>query len=100
MLGQVVTKGRVLVVINNGGGSIFSRVPRLEALGSRGQELMKNPHSVSLEGWAAMWNLDYLKIQSVEDFDGLEPGDRMLVVEMVPAVSETAEFWGKWDAMT
>lgn len=99
MLGQVVTKGRVLVVINNGGGAIFGRVPRLEAMGPRGRELMKNPHTVSLEGWAAMWGMAYVKIATVDDFDALEAGDRMLLVEVVPSVMETEAFWQKWDAL-
>ena len=99
MLGQVVNKGRVLVVINNGGGAIFSRVPRLQSMGSRSKELMKNPHEVSLEGWAAMWGMDYVKIKTVDDFDALEAGDRMLVVEIFPSVKETEGFWEKWDAL-
>jgi len=99
MLGQVVTKGRVLVVINNGGGGIFSRVPRLQAMGTRGKEMMMNPHSISLEGWAAMWGMRYVKIATVEDFDALEAGDEMLLVEVVPSVSETEVFWSKWDEM-
>ncbi|MGB1129073.1 MAG: thiamine pyrophosphate-binding protein [Haloferula sp.] len=99
MLGQVVKKGRVLVVINNGGGAIFGRVPRLQAMGSRGKELMKNPHSVSLEGWASMWGMKYVRIGTVDDFDALEPGDEMLLVEVVPSASETDELWQKWDAL-
>lgn len=99
MLGQVVSKGRVLVVINNGGGAIFGRVPRLAAMGPRSKELMKNPHSVSLEGWAAMWGMRYVRIDTVEGFDALETGDGMLLVELVPSVKETEIFWKKWDEM-
>lgn len=100
MLGQVVTKGRVLVVINNGGGAIFGRVPRLQAMGPRGKELMMNPHAVSLEGWAAMWGMRHVRIATVEDFDTLETDDRMLLVEVVPSASETEHFWRKWDEMS
>lgn len=99
MLGQVVQRGRVLVVINNGGGAIFDRVPRFKAMGPRGRELMRNPQSVSLEAWATMWGMEYLRISSVEDFDGLEAGEKTLLVELVPSGSETAEFWRKWDAL-
>jgi 2-succinyl-5-enolpyruvyl-6-hydroxy-3-cyclohexene-1-carboxylate synthase len=100
MLGQVVTKGRVLVVINNGGGAIFSRVPRLQAMGPRGRELMQNPHRVSLEGWAAMWGMGYVKIASMDDFDALEAGDQTLLVEVIPSEKETAVFWEKWDSLS
>lgn len=99
MLGQVVKKGRVLVVINNGGGAIFGRVARLQAMGLRGKDLMRNPHSVSLEGWASMWGMKYVRIDTVDDFDALKPGDEMLLVEVVPSASETAELWQKWDAL-
>ncbi len=72
---------------------------RLQAMGVRGKELMKNPHSVSLEGWAAMWGMAYVKIETLDDFDALEAGDRMLIVEVVPSVKETEGFWAKWDAL-
>lgn len=97
MLGQVVRKGRVLVVVNNGGGRIFSRLPRLAAMNERSRELMLNPHAVSLEGWAAMWGMKYLRIASQDDFDGLEAGDETLVVELVPSAKETEAFWNRWD---
>jgi 2-succinyl-5-enolpyruvyl-6-hydroxy-3-cyclohexene-1-carboxylate synthase len=92
MLGQVETEGRVLVVVNNGGGRIFSRLPRLEVMSGRARELMLNPHAVSLEGWAAMWGMRYLRIARQEDFDDLEPGGGMLLVEVVPSDKETAAF--------
>ncbi len=93
MLGQVEREGRVLVVINNGGGKIFSRVPRLAAMSERGRQLMLNAHEVSLEGWASMWGMRYLRIERQEDFDGLEPGGGPLVVELRPSAKDTAAFW-------
>lgn len=99
MLGQVLNKGRVLVVINNGGGQIFGRVPRLQSMGQRGSDLMRNPHTVSLEGWATMWGMDYVKIKTVDDFDSLAAGDKMLLVEVVPSASETEAFWKNWDLL-
>ncbi len=97
MLGQVVRTGRVLVVVNNGGGRIFSQVPRLAAMNERARELMLNPHEISLSGWAGMWGMRYLKIASQDDFDGLEPGDEPLVVELVPSAKETEAFWKAWN---
>ncbi|GAA5484250.1 thiamine pyrophosphate-binding protein [Haloferula sargassicola] len=96
MLGQVVKKGRVLVVVNNGGGRIFSRVPRLAAMNERARELMLNPHEISLEGWARMWGMRYLRIASQDDFDGLDPGGDTLLVELVPSAEETEAFWRQW----
>ena len=98
LLGQVERKGRVLVVVNNGGGRIFSRVARLAAMNERARQLMLNPHEVSLEGWASMWGMRHLRVESQDDFDGLEPGDQPLLVELRPSAEETAAFWKRWDA--
>ncbi|MBB5352552.1 2-succinyl-5-enolpyruvyl-6-hydroxy-3-cyclohexene-1-carboxylate synthase [Haloferula luteola] len=97
MLGQVERKGRVLVVVNNGGGQIFSRVPRMAAMSDRGKELMVNPHELSLRGWAEMWGMGYCRIASQDDFDGLEAGEVPLLVELVPSAKETAAFWERLD---
>lgn len=97
-LGQVEAKGRVLVVMNNGGGQIFSRLPRLDAMSERAKELMLNPHEVHLDGWAAMWGMRYLKIASNEDFDALDAGGSPLLIEVLPNAAETAAFWRAWDA--
>lgn len=95
-LGQIERKGRVFVVMNNGGGQIFSRVPRLDAMSDRGKELMTNPHEVRLDGWASMWSIKYLRIESDSDFDNLEPGEEPLLVEVIPNAGETEEFWKAW----
>jgi len=47
-----------------------------------------------LRGWAQMWNLDYLRIESREGFDALEVGERTLLVELIPDSGETAQFYG------
>lgn len=97
-LGQIERKGRVLVVVNNGGGRIFSRLPRLEAMSERAKELMLNPHEVRLDGWAAMWGMNYLRIENDTGFDALEPGETPLLVEILPDAAESAAFWQAWDA--
>ena len=48
--------GFTVVIINNGGGRIFSRVPSLRSVDRR---LMENEHALSFEHWAAMWGLAY-----------------------------------------
>lgn len=98
-LGQIERAGRVLVVINNGGGQIFSRLPRLQQMSERAKELMLNPHEVRLEGWAAMWGMRYLRIESEDGFDAIEPGPVPLLVELIPSAEETTAFWGAWDAL-
>lgn len=93
MLGQIVQQGRVLVVINNGGGRIFDRLPRLAALSEEQRAAIVQPQEMKLESWAEMWGMDYLRIASREDFDDLEGGERTLLVELVPDARETEKFW-------
>ncbi len=98
-LDRIERKGRVLAVINNGGGQIFSRLPRLDAMSCRAREFMLNPHEIRLDAWAAMWGMKYLRIASEDDFDSLEPGDETLLVEVIPNAEETAAFWKAWEAL-
>jgi 2-succinyl-5-enolpyruvyl-6-hydroxy-3-cyclohexene-1-carboxylate synthase len=92
MLGQIEQSGRVLVVVNNGGGRIFSQLPRLDAMSDRARELMLNPHNISLEGWATLWGMRYLRITRQEDFDALETEGPTLLLELVPSEKETTAF--------
>lgn len=98
-LGQIERKGRVLAVINNGGGRIFSRVPRLDAMSDRAKELMLNPHEVRLDSWAEMWGMRYLRIEDENGFDRLDPAGETLLVEVIPDSAETEEFWKAWGAI-
>ncbi len=98
MLSQV-SRRRSLVVINNGGGEIFARLPRLATMNPRARELMVNPHQRTLEGWASMWGMDYLAIRSTDDFDALESGEGPRVVEVFPDAKETAAFLERWDEL-
>lgn len=93
MFPQVECQGRVLVVINNGGGQIFERLPRLSQLAENQKDAIVQSQNVDLRGWAQMWNLDYLRIESREGFDALEVGERTLLVELIPDSGETAQFY-------
>jgi 2-succinyl-5-enolpyruvyl-6-hydroxy-3-cyclohexene-1-carboxylate synthase len=96
-LEQIERKGRVLVVINNKGGQIFSRLPRLEAMSERAKDLMLNPHEACLSSWADMWGMRSMKISREDHFDALEPAEVPLLVEVLPDPAETREFWRAWD---
>ena len=45
-----------VIVINNTGGRIFSRVASLRSIDRR---LMENEHNISFDRWSAMWSLAY-----------------------------------------
>ena len=84
----------MLVVINNGGGQIFSRLPTVQQLGDAAADLITNHHAHSFEHWAAMWGMDYVKVDGMEGFD-FEPGEKTTVVEVVPDKRQTELFWEK-----
>lgn len=53
-----------IVVVNNGGGRIFSRVSSLRAVDPALRErLIENVHDVRFDHWAAMWNIDVTELR-------------------------------------
>jgi 2-succinyl-5-enolpyruvyl-6-hydroxy-3-cyclohexene-1-carboxylate synthase len=84
MLGQVETKGRVMVVINNGGGRIFDRVPRLAAMSGNAKSWMAAESPVDFGAVAKAWGMDYLRVTRADEFDGVEENNKAVLVEVVP----------------
>jgi 2-succinyl-5-enolpyruvyl-6-hydroxy-3-cyclohexene-1-carboxylate synthase len=69
-----------LVIINNGGGRIFSRVPSLAPLARDVRErIIENAHNLRFDAWAAMFGI----------------GDR--VIELRPDAEATSRFWSRYD---
>jgi len=66
----------------------------LSQLAENQKDAIVQSQNVDLKGWAQMWNLDYLRIESREGFDALEVGERTLLVELIPDSGETAQFYG------
>jgi 2-succinyl-5-enolpyruvyl-6-hydroxy-3-cyclohexene-1-carboxylate synthase len=53
-----------IIVMNNGGGRIFSRVGSLRAMERETRErIIENTHDVRFEQWAAMWNIDVTELR-------------------------------------
>jgi 2-succinyl-5-enolpyruvyl-6-hydroxy-3-cyclohexene-1-carboxylate synthase len=53
-----------IVVMNNGGGRIFSRVASLRPLDPAVRErIIENRHSVHFEHWAKMWDIDVTELR-------------------------------------
>jgi len=93
VLEQINCEGRVLVVINNGGGKIFERLPRLQSMSPRAIEWMTNPQTADLSGFAKLWGMDYQRISTVDDFDQFEAGPKTILLEIVPDAKQTEAFW-------
>ena len=96
LLSQVQCRGRMLVVINNGGGKIFDRLPMVQELNESVTELVTNEHKYGFEAWAQMWGMDYVKVEGMEGFD-FEPSDKTTVIEVVPDARQTERFWEKFE---
>ncbi len=99
VLDQINNQGRVLTVINNGGGKIFERLPRLQSMSPRAVEWMTNPQSADLAGLATLWGMKHLQIRTVDDFDQFEIGEKALLLEIIPDATQSQAFWAAWDAM-
>jgi 2-succinyl-5-enolpyruvyl-6-hydroxy-3-cyclohexene-1-carboxylate synthase len=71
-----------IVIINNGGGRIFSRVPSLRKLdASMRERIIENAHAIRFDQWAAMWSFE----------------DR--VTELRPDADASRRAWARYDAL-
>ncbi|MEA2236051.1 MAG: 2-succinyl-5-enolpyruvyl-6-hydroxy-3-cyclohexene-carboxylate synthase [Thermoanaerobaculia bacterium] len=58
-----------IVIMNNGGGRIFSRVASLKKLDEPTRErIIENSHAIRFEHWAAMWGMGYAVVSDVRGF--------------------------------
>jgi len=83
---------RVIVVINNGGGRIFDRLPRIAALPEEKREIVRNGHEWDFGMWAQMWGMDYQRVSCVDELE-VEAPEHGIVLELIPDVKETEDFW-------
>jgi 2-succinyl-5-enolpyruvyl-6-hydroxy-3-cyclohexene-1-carboxylate synthase len=95
MLRQVETKGRVMAVINNGGGRIFDRVPRLAAMSANAKAWMAAETPADFAAIAKAWGMDYLRVTRADGFDGVAETGKATLLEVVPDEAQTVGF-GVW----
>jgi 2-succinyl-5-enolpyruvyl-6-hydroxy-3-cyclohexene-1-carboxylate synthase len=88
---QLPQGNRRLVVINNAGGRIFSRVKSLRGLSDEARQVMENRHRVSFEPWARMWGLAY--VHATQPAHLLNLPDGACLIEVVPDAAETEAFY-------
>ena len=91
LLSQVQCQGRMLVVINNGGGQIFNRLPKVQGMDQEVADLVTNEHEIGFESWAKMWGMNYIRVTGIENFD-FEPADVTTVIEVIPNAKQTETF--------
>jgi 2-succinyl-5-enolpyruvyl-6-hydroxy-3-cyclohexene-1-carboxylate synthase len=71
-----------IVIINNGGGRIFSRVPSLRKLDeSMRERIIENAHAIRFDHWAAMWSIENR------------------VTELRPDADASRRAWARYDAL-
>ena len=75
-----------IIVVNNKGGQIFSRL--------FDSQLYRNVHNHNFEKIAEQFSIGYHKIEDSE-FSLPQPSSHQLV-ELCPVASESSEFWSKY----
>jgi len=90
---QVELSGRRLVIINNGGGRIFTHLPRLNDLNEVEQNHFTQAHQTRFQYFAKMWDWDYLAVRDPEDLDEQEENKNPMIIEVFPDLHETEELW-------
>ncbi|MGK0187867.1 MAG: 2-succinyl-5-enolpyruvyl-6-hydroxy-3-cyclohexene-1-carboxylate synthase [Verrucomicrobiales bacterium] len=82
-----------IVIVNNGGGQIFSRLPSLNSATAPQKELMANTHGIRFHHWAAMWGMPH---HCVTEQEHLNLEAEPCVIELLPDAEETQRFWEEW----
>jgi 2-succinyl-5-enolpyruvyl-6-hydroxy-3-cyclohexene-1-carboxylate synthase len=77
-----------LVVINNKGGQIFSRL--------FSEKLFLNEHNLNFFNLAQMWGWEYF---SLTDFNQFNSNSNLNLIELLPDSKQTQDFWKKYDSL-
>jgi len=90
---QVELTGRRLVIINNGGGRIFSHLPRLQNISEQEADHFAQAHQTTFEHYAKMWGWEYQTVRFPEDLDEQAENSAPILIEVFPDTTETEEYW-------
>jgi 2-succinyl-5-enolpyruvyl-6-hydroxy-3-cyclohexene-1-carboxylate synthase len=88
--------GITIIVINNSGGDIFSRVPNIKDKLNIHKNLnlaIKNPHNLNFEKLSSHWGLKYSLCTN--EFPELRLNTPQLI-EVIPDNLQTTNFWTQW----
>jgi 2-succinyl-5-enolpyruvyl-6-hydroxy-3-cyclohexene-1-carboxylate synthase len=81
---QLPPGNRRIVVINNGGGMIFSKVPSLRALPAPARAIIENRHTLTFAPWAELWKIPYRRATLPEHLHHLPNGPLLIEVTPLP----------------
>lgn len=95
---QMESRKLRIVIINNGGGKIFSRVASLRDLPDKAREVIENRHAMSFEPFAQLWGMHY-RIASVPS-ELTELPAEPVIIEIRPDAAQTESFWAAWQGVT
>ncbi len=95
-LDQLKCGNRRIVVINNEGGRIFTRLPAMLNLTSEERQIAENHHTRRFVHWAAMWGIEYRSWKAGEPFPSDLPAT--VVIEVLPDNAATEQFWRAWES--
>ncbi len=88
---QLPQGNRRLVVINNGGGKIFSHVSSLRELPEEVRHVIENNHRLSFAPWAQMWGMAYVCATQPEHLLNLP--ESAVLIEVIPDAHQTEAFY-------
>lgn len=92
MLGQIEKEGRVLVVINNGGGRIFDGIPRFDAMSEPSKSWMTAESPVDFSAIAKAFHMNYQSASRTDEFEGVTDTDQSVLLEIIPNPNHTSAF--------
>jgi 2-succinyl-5-enolpyruvyl-6-hydroxy-3-cyclohexene-1-carboxylate synthase len=94
VLPQLPSARRFIVVVNNGGGKIFSRVASLKSLPLQARAFIENQHTLSFKPFADLWNLSHTLIRDSSEFPPLlSYPEGTHLVEILPDPAQTEAYW-------
>jgi len=80
LLDQLAAGSRRIVILNNGGGRIFSRLPSMSGLTEAEKGVTENRHSCRFNHWAAMWGMGYAAWKVGDEFPEIPEGNSVIEI--------------------
>ncbi len=94
LLDQLSPGKRRIVILNNGGGKIFSRLPSMTGLSVKEKQVTENYHQTRFASWSEMWGMNYVQWKAGDDTPEL--GDSTIVIEVILNNEASEAFWNDW----